>query len=125
MLKRLAFSTISVVAALGLTSPLLAQSRSAVSSAELDAAAAARPMGHRDALRGFLMTDQAQTVAARMGVSPSDLSARLATLDDASLDGILQGTELGDRILAGGDGTIVISTTAVIIGLLLLILLTK
>jgi hypothetical protein len=60
-----------------------------------------------------------------MGVSTAELSARVATLDEASLNLLAQSSEAGERDLAGGDGKIIISTTAVIIGLLLLILLIK
>ena len=125
MSKRLTLSMIMAVAALGLTAPLNAQGRTAVSSAELDAALAARPAGNRDAVREFLTTDQAQRVAGWMGLSPSELSVRVATLDQASLNLIAQRTGVGDPTLAGGANTIVISTTAIIIALLILILLVK
>ena len=54
-----------------------------------------------------------------MGLSPDALTARIAALDDASAQNV------ADQILAGGDDRIVLSTTAVIIGLLLIILLTR
>jgi hypothetical protein len=125
MSKHLTRSTIIAVAGLGLTVPLLAQGRSAVSSAELDASVAARPAANRDAVRGFLATDQVKRVAGRMGLNPSDLSARVATLDQATLEEIAARTGIGDPTLAGGSEKVVISTTVIIIALLIIILVTK
>jgi len=125
MSHRLRLPMITAVAALGLASPLLAQGRSAVSTAELDAAVVGRPAGSRDAVRAFLMTDQVRKVAGRIGVSTSELSARAAALDQASLDQIAARTSVGDRALAGGADKIVISTTVIIIALLIIILLVK
>ena len=110
------------VAALGVTTPLLAQGRSTISSADLDAAVSARPAGNREAVRNFLATEQVRNVAGRMGVSVSDLSARVATLDQASIDQIAAQAGAGDKALAGGASTIVISSTVIIIVLLILIL---
>ena len=112
-----------LAAGLGLSAPLYAQGRSAATTAELEAAVAGRPAGTREAVRDFLALPQVQKVADRMGVSTADLSAGVASLDQASLDRIAQQTVVGDRPLAGGADTIVISTTAIIIGLLILILL--
>ncbi|HEX7023979.1 MAG TPA: PA2779 family protein [Gemmatimonadales bacterium] len=124
MSKRLTRFMFTAVALLGLAAPLHAQSRRVVSSSELDAAVSTRP-GNREAVRQFLATDQVQQMAARMGVSTSELSARVATLDQESLDAIAARTGVGDRTLAGGSETIVISTTVVIIALLIIILLVK
>jgi len=118
-------SLLAASAALGLTTPLLAQGRSAVTSAELETAVATRPAGTREAVRDFLAIPQVQKVADRMGVSTAELAAGVATLDQSSLDRIAQLGVVADRPLAGGDNTIVISTTAIIIGLLILILLVK
>jgi hypothetical protein len=125
MAKHLTLSMIVAVAALGFTTPLLAQSRSAVSGAELDAAVAARPANNREAVQQFLTTDRARKVAGQMGVNASELSARVATLDQASLNMLAERTNVGDRVLVGGANTIVISTTAVIIALLIIILLVR
>lgn len=116
---------ILTVATLGITASLQGQSRSAVSGAELDAAVTVSPTGNREAVRAFLATDLAQKVAAGMGISSSELSARVATLDDASLNQLAQQPAVSGRVLAGGSDTIVISTTVVIIALLLIILLVK
>ena len=118
-------SLLVAAAGLGLAAPLQAQGRSAVTSAELEAAVTTRPAGTREAVRDFLAIPQVQKVADRMGVSTAELSAGVATLDQSSLDRIAQLGVVADRPLAGGDNTIVISTTAIIIGLLILILLVK
>ena len=120
MLKQLTLSM--AVLAFGLTAPVHAQSRSAVTSADLDAAVVAHPTGNREALQAFLTTDQAQAAAALLGVNTADLSARVSTLDQASVDQLAQRAGVDD--LAGGDQKVVISTTAIIIALLILILLT-
>lgn len=123
MSKYLMRAMILVAAAVSAVAPLQAQGRSAVSGAELDAAVVAQPAAGRDAVRELLTTPHAQQVAGRMGVSPAELSARVATLDEASLNRLAERARFDDRILAGGDSKIVISTTAIIIGLLILILL--
>lgn len=110
-------------AALALAAPLAAQSRSVVSRGELDAAVAARPAAREAAVREFLATTQVQEVAGQMGLTPSELAARVATLDQATLDRMIQRAGGEERILAGGADTVVISTTAIIIGLLVIILL--
>jgi hypothetical protein len=118
-------SLLVATAGLGLAAPLHAQGRCALTSAELEAAVTTRPAGTREAVRDFLAIPQVQKVADRMGVSTAELSAGVATLDQSSLDRIAQLGVVADRPLAGGDNTIVISTTAIIIGLLILILLVK
>jgi len=122
MLKQLTPSMIMAVAALSLAAPLNAQGRSAVTGAELDAAVAARPIGNGEAVRQLLMTDQARKVAGRMGISPAELSVRVAALDQATLNRLAEQTGVNDRALAGGS-SVVIGTTVLIIALLVLIIL--
>lgn len=123
MSKHSALSLIIAVAAFGFTVPLAAQSRSAVSGAELDAAVAARPAGNRDVVQQFLATDQARAAADGMGVSTTELSSRVATLDPETMDRLR--AQLNERVLVGGADTIIISSTVVIIALLIIILLTR
>ena len=119
-----ALSTLAAIVALGLASPALAQDRSAVSEAELDAAVLVSPAQGGEAVRQFLATEQVQNVAGQLGVSATELSARVAALDDATLARLAQQGELGEQDLAGGADRIVLSTTAVIIILLIIILVT-
>ncbi len=124
MSKSFSLSMILAVAALGLTSPLSAQTRSAVSVADLDAAVAERPApAVREAVQEFLTTDRGQKVADGLGMSASDLSARVADLDEASLNRIAEQAGISDEVLAGGADMIVISATSLIIILLLILIL--
>lgn len=121
MSKRRSLSLIAAAAALGLSTPVLAQGRSAVTGPALDAAVAGRPASHRQVVREFLTTHEARRVAGAMGLDPSALDSRLAALDEATLARLAGQIEAGD--LAGGADKVVISTTAIIIGLLIIILL--
>jgi uncharacterized protein YidB (DUF937 family) len=124
MSKRLPFSLIAAVAALAFSSPVQAQDRSAVSGAELDVAVLATPAHEGVAVRQFLSTEQVQEVAEQLGVNAPDLAAHVEAMDDATLARLAQQGGLDEQALAGGADRIVISTTAIIIGLLILILVT-
>jgi hypothetical protein len=123
MSTHLSLSTMAAVAAFALAGPVLAQDRSAVSSADLDAAVAASTASTGETVRQLLSSEQVQKLAGQMGVSASELSARVAALDDATLARLAQQGGLSDQALAGGADTIVLSTTGIIIILLILILL--
>ena len=119
MPKTIPLSMLVAIAAVSLSVPLAAQGRSTVSSTALDAAVAARPATSRAIVTTALSSPEAVAAAARLGMSATDLSHRVAALDDASAQ------QLAERILAGGRANLVISTTAIIIILLVLILLTS
>ena len=121
MLRHITLSL--AVVSLGLTAPLCAQSRSTVTNADLDAAVEARPIGKREAVLEFLTTDQAQVAASQMGVSTAELSAQVGSLDQASLDLLVQQIGDGEPVLAGGDSRIVISTTVALLVVIIIILL--
>lgn len=125
MLKSLAISGILVLATLGASAPLAAQARSAVSSAELESAVLTSPAPNQAAVQSFLQDARVTEAASRMGVSTADLAAGASTLDESTLNQWAERTRAADRGLAGGSDTVVISTTAIIIGLLILILLLK
>jgi len=112
-------SILAAIAAISITTPLAAQTRSTVDARLLDAAVAVRTDANRTAVTSALTSTRALAVAANMGLSPEAVATRLTALDDAGMK------QVGDEILAGGDSTVVISTTAIIIGLLLIILLTR
>lgn len=112
-----------MAAALCAATPLLAQDRTAISGAQLDAAVVAQPRGNRSAVQEVLASPDGQQVAARFGLSPAEVSSRVAALDQATIDLLAERTAPDNRVLAGGADTIVISTTAIIIALLLIILL--
>jgi len=125
MSKLLSLSMLTTIVVFGLTAPLSAQDRSAVSVAELDAAVVAQPNAVRQAVQEFLTTDRAQALAAVMGTNVSELSARVAGLDDASLNRIAEQAGIDDEALAGGADTVVISVTALLLILIIIILLVK
>ena len=123
MSKPFAFSATLAIAALTFAAPAHAQGRSTASPAELDAAVSARPEGSRGVVRDFLANARVESVANRLGVSTADLTAGVATLDQAALDRIARQDGVTD--LAGGDQKVVISTTVIIIALLIIILLVR
>ena len=124
MLKSIAVLGILVVATLGASAPLAAQTRSAVSSAELESAVlTAAPAPNRAAVQSFLLNDRVTEAASHMGVSTAYLAARVSTLDEATLSQVAGRVHAASLDLAGGSDTVVISTTAIIIALLVIILI--
>ena len=119
MSKTIPLSLLVALATITLSAPLPAQGRSTVNSAVLDAAVTTHPANSRAVITTALSSSKAVAAAGRMGMSSTDLTARVAALDDASAQ------QLAERILAGGRANLVISTTAIIIILLVLILLTS
>jgi L-serine deaminase len=117
--KHKTLSTLAAIAAISIATPLAAQSRSTVDMRTLDAAVIVHTDANRSAVTAALTSTRALAVAGTMGLSPEDVSTRLAALDDASVK------QVADEILAGGESRVVISTTAIIIGLLIIILLTR
>lgn len=119
MLKTTPAALCVALATVVVSAPLSAQSRSTTSSAAIEAAVTTRPAGDRAAVTAALTSSQAVAVAGNFGVSATELSDRVAALDNASVQ------QLNERILVGGANTVIISTTTIIIFLLLLILLTN
>lgn len=121
----LRFISAPALALLVLTSaPLAAQSRSAVSSADLNAAVTDARSANQATLLQFLQNDKVIATAKDMGASAEQLSAKVATLDDATLSQLAERTRAADLGLAGGAEYVVLSTTVIIIILLILILVT-
>jgi len=116
---RKSLSLLAAIAAISLASPLAAQTRSTVDAGTLEAAVAARPDRHRSFVTSTLTSTRALAVASTMGLSADGVASRIAALDEAGTK------QVADEILAGGESKVVISTTAIIIGLLLIILLTR
>jgi hypothetical protein len=123
MSKQRSLFMVATFAALALAAPLAAQDRSAVSGTDLDAAVVTHSTRREAAVREMLGTAQVQQVAEQMGIAAPDLAARVAALDAATLDQIVQRAGGEERVLAGGANTLVISTTTIIIALLIIILL--
>ena len=126
MLKHIAVVGFLALATLGPSAPLAAQARSAVSSAELESAVLTAPAANQAAVQRFLQDDRVTEAASSMGIRTAALAARVSMLDEATLDQVAERTRAAYRDLAGGGhSTVVISTTAIIIGLLILILVLK
>lgn len=124
--KQISLPAIFAAALLGFAAPLSAQDRSGVSNSDLDAALVSRASQRSEnqrTVRDFLETERVRTATSAFGVRTEDLTSRIGSLDEATLARIADAARTDERALAGGD-TIVISTTAIIIGLLILILLT-
>ena len=115
------FPLLVAVAAVSFASPVAAQTRSTIDAGTLEAAVAVSPRAdhNRAAVTAALMSPRALAVASSVGLSPETVARRIAALDDAGT------SQVANEVLAGGDSTIVISTTAVIIGLLLILVLTR
>ena len=121
-MKRLMMVGMMVLAAQA--TPLLAQQRSAVNSAELRSAVTTAPTEDRATVQRFLQNDKVIETAKSMGLRTEDLSARVGQLDDATLTQVAERTRAADLDLIGGQDYVIISTTAIIIILLVLILVT-
>jgi len=102
MSKLISLSSLAVLAALGFTTPLAAQQRSAVTGAELEAAVAARPIRSRPA-------------------APDVRAVGTPAKDQAGTEQSLAQSPNGERDLAGGD--VVITYTVLIVALLVVIIL--
>ncbi len=103
-----------------------AQGVHTASSAVLDAAV----QGHVDArdadrqtVQRLLDRSDVKAVAAGAGIELRSVSAAITTLDAATLAQLAAQSRAADQALAGGQSTVTISTTAIIIGLLILILI--
>jgi hypothetical protein len=124
MLRFLAGSALVVLALQATPSSLNAQSRSTVSSPDLQSAISSARSERQATLQGFLLSPRVAEAAQSLGADVSELSAKVATLDDATLTSLADQTRAADLGLAGGERYLLISTTAIIIILLILILVT-
>ena len=118
-----------VLGALTLAPALHAQDRSVAESIltapeirELVKTRAAERRGHRAALDAFLEREDVRRIARDAGIEIHDVRTASASLDDEDLRRLAPRLREAEAGLAGGD-TIVLSSTAVIIGLLVLILI--
>jgi hypothetical protein len=121
--KYFAVIGILALAALSVSTPLAAQSRSGVSSSDLESAVVTAPAANQAAVQQFLQDERVVGVASSMGVSTTDLAGRVSTLDEATLSQVADRTRAADLNLAGGDQTIVLGTTAILLIIIIIILL--
>lgn len=115
-----------LLAILVLPLPALAGQQHAADQQILDDAIAERirqTTGDREAIERVLKNEQVRKIAADAGIDLERAGAAAATLDEADVAAIAAQARAVNDTLAGGQSTVTISTTMIIIGLLVLILL--
>lgn len=102
------------------------QNQHVVDQSVLDEAIAERvrqATDDREAIQRVLKNERVRKIAADVGVDLERAGAAVATLDDADVAAMAAQARAVNDALAGGQSNITISTTVIIIGLLVLILL--
>ena len=115
-----------VIVLIAMPSRALAQDRHVISPSALEAAVAERvtqEQADHAAIRQALGQPEVRLLAARAGMDAVRLEALAETLSDSDLRAVAGKARALNESLAGGASTITISTTTIIIGLLVLILL--
>ena len=103
-----------------------AQSQHVASQAALDAAVQQQVSAvdrDREAVRLFLQRDDVRSVAGKAGLDVGRAESAVALMSPSELASLAEQARQADQALAGGASTVTISTTTIIIGLLVLILL--
>ena len=103
-----------------------AQQATVADQAMLDQAVAAHSRqadADRADIRRMLSRQQIREIASRAGIDVKRAETAVATLDGTNLRQIAEQARAVDNSLAGGQSRITLSTTAIIIGLLVLILI--
>jgi hypothetical protein len=77
----------------------------------------------RDTVRLFLQRADVKAIAGKYGVDVRRADSAVAAMDASELAHLAAQAREADEALAGGDSNVTISTTTLIIGLLVLILL--
>jgi len=106
--------------------PAHAQTSHAAPQSALDAAVQAhveRSAADREMVQRLLERPEVQAVAGDIGLDLRRAQSAVSTLDGQQLSTIAAQAGQVDQALAGGQSSITISTTMIIIGLLVLILL--
>lgn len=106
--------------------PISAQQAHVADQATLDQAVAdhvQQTADDRQAILRALANEQVRKLAGGVGLDLKRAEAAVATLDDADVRLIAAQAQAVNDALAGGQSTVTISTTVIIIGLLVLILL--
>lgn len=106
--------------------PLGAQEAHVVERGEVERAtveAEGSAEARRQAIRSVLERDAIRSVAETHGIDLVQAKDAVATLEGAGLERVAAQAERVNEALAGGHSTVVIGTTALIIGLLVLIII--
>ena len=124
-MERIWTSVFALLFALTLSLPVSAQQHVA-DQATLDQAIAdhvRQKHDDREVIRRVLEIQQVREVAEGAGLDLKRAETAVATLDDAEVSLIAAQARAANDALSGGQSTVTISTTVIIIGLLVLILL--
>ena len=124
-MERIRTSVLTLLFALAIWLPVSAQQHVA-DQATLDQVVAdhvRQKADDREAIRRVLKTEQVREVAEGAGLDLRRAETAVAALDDAEVGLIAAQARAVNDVLVGGQSTVTISTTAIIIGLLVLILL--
>ena len=125
-MKRIRRTLIGLLLSALVVNPVLAQQLHVVDQGALDqqvAAKVAKTAEQRAVIERLLEREQVRSVAERTGIELADVKAAVATLEGDELAQLAVHAQGVDDSLTGGQSTITISTTTIIIGLLVLILL--
>lgn len=77
----------------------------------------------RETVRLFLERTDVRAIAGKYGIDIRRADSAVAAMDASDVANMAAQARAADEALAGGQGSVTISTTAIIIGLLVLILL--
>lgn len=124
-MERIRTSVLALLFALAMWPPVSAQQHVA-DQATLDQVVAdhvRQRADDREAIRRVLKSEQVREVAEGAGLDLKRAETAVAALDDAEVGVIAAQARAVNDVLAGGQSTVTLSTTFIIIGLLLLILL--
>jgi len=119
-------SVIALLCAFGVSSSVSAQQRHAADQAILDQVVADHVQqtgDDREAILRALDNDQVHDLAGRVGLDLKRAEAAVARLDDVELGVLAARARTVNDALVGGQSHVTISTTVIIIGLLVLILI--
>jgi len=125
-MRTFVLSLMLAAALIGSAAPAAAQGGHAASQAAIDAALvqhASPTDADRAAVRGLLDRPEVAALAAGMGIDLTRADRTIAALDGSDLASLAAQARQADTALAGGQSTVTISTTLIIIGLLILILI--
>ena len=125
-MNRHQISTIVLLLAVAASIPVSAQQAHVADRTTLDRAVAdhiRQGADDRQEVLRVLENEQVRELAEGVGVDLKQAKAAIATLDETELGAIAAQAKVVNDALSGGQSTVTISTTVIIIGLLILILL--
>jgi hypothetical protein len=125
-MRTLASIVVLMVSLVAVIPPVHAQTSHAAPQSALDAAVqdhAAAAAADRESVARLLQRPEVQVIAGDLGLDLRRAESAVATLDGQQLTELAAQARQAEQALAGGQSSITISTTMIIIGLLVLILL--